>query len=288
VLAGGEGRRLSGITRAAAGRHVPKQFCNFGTGRSLIGRTLDRALTLVPHDRVVVVVTAAHREWWEHELDVLPSENVVVQPSSRGTAAGILLPLLHIAARDPEATVVVLPSDHHVEDESLLARSVEDAVEALARHPDHVVLLGIEPEHPDPEYGWVLPGRPDDGPTRAVAAFVEKPVELEAMRLMTRGALWNSFMFAARVAALLEMFDRRLPDLLGSLRGEWKAAPPDRLADLYGALPARDFSRTVLEPLPERLRVLPVPACGWTDLGTPERLARIAEVADGAGGRSAA
>lgn len=281
VLAGGEGRRLQGIARDPRGRALPKQYCDFGTGRSLIQRTLDRALSLVPHDRVVTVVSEAHREWWEHETDALPAENVIVQPGNRGTAAGILLPLLHIAARDPAAVVVVLPSDHHVDDEEILAASMREAIGAASRHPGSVLLLGITPEHPDTEYGWVLPDGSDgsegsDGSiSHPVAAFVEKPVELEAARLLARGALWNSFMFAARAATLIDMFEMRLPNLLSSVRAALRVADPGRLAALYRTQPVRDFSRAVLEQSPDRLRVLVVPSCGWTDLGTPERLARL-------------
>lgn len=291
VLAGGEGRRLQELTRDPRGRQVPKQYCDFGTGRSLLARTLDRALVLAPHDRVVAVVSEAHREWWEAELDILPAENVVVQPQNRGTATGILLPLLHIAARDPGASVVVLPSDHHVADEEVLADSVRRAVRIVGRYPQSVLLLGITPEHPDTEYGWVLPDGSDgaDGAegsaSHPVAAFVEKPVELEAARLMARGAVWNSFMLAARTATLIEMCDARLPGLLPSLRGVRLDRGAAGLAELYRGLPSRDFSRHVLAPSARRLRVLVVPPCGWTDLGTPERLARVMQ---GAGDRSAA
>jgi mannose-1-phosphate guanylyltransferase len=276
MLAGGDGRRLHGITRDDQGRVVPKQYCDFGTGRSLICRTLDRALLLAPHDRVISVVSAAHREWWERDLEVLPDENIVAQPANRGTAAGILLPLLHIAARDPHAAVVVLPSDHHVEDEPTLSASVGEALQALERHPEKVILLGITPEHPDVEYGWVLPDASDGSHTHPVAAFVEKPAELDAVRLMAIGAVWNSFMFTARAATLIGIFEQRLPDLVRRMRAALDAHAADlALVDLYQSLEPHDYSREVLQAMPSRLRVYSVPACGWTDLGTPDRLARV-------------
>lgn len=276
VLAGGEGRRLRELTRDPRGRTVPKQYCDFGTGRSLLGRTLDRALMLARHDRVVAVVSAAHREWWERELDAIPPENIVVQPENRGTAAGILLPLLHIAARDPLATVVVLPSDHHVADEATLAHSMAQSIEALERHPGSIILLGITPGEPDPEYGWVLPDAADGTDPPSVAAFVEKPARAEAMRLMAMGAVWNSFMFAGRAPALIDVLHARLPELVeGMSEALARPAAQTPLAELYRTLVPRDFSRDVLQALPSRLRVLAVPACGWTDLGTPERLARV-------------
>jgi len=280
VLAGGEGRRLHGIARDPGGRAVPKQFCDFGTGRSLIARTIDRALMLVPRTNVVTVVTAAHRGWWEDELAALPAGNVVVQPGNRGTAAGILLPLLHIAARDPHATVVVLPSDHHVRDEHVLAISVAAAIDALGRKPERIILLGITPDHPETGYGWVLADAADGAVTHPVAAFVEKPGHEDALRLMSMGAVWNSFMFCGRAATLLDMYAERLPHLLAGLSAlVAERAGGARLAAFYATLAPRDFSREVLQALPARLRVLAVPACGWTDLGTPERLARVLKAA---------
>ncbi len=280
LLAGGDGRRLQGITRDAAGRAVPKQYCDFGTGRSLLGRTLDRALQLAPHDRVMAVVAERHREWWERELDALPAENLVVQAENRGTAAGILLPLLRIHQRDPHATVVVLPSDHHVEDEATLHRSVNESKRALSRHPHSIILLGITPTSPDSEYGWVLPDASDESATHPVAAFVEKPVELEAIRLMARGALWNSFMFTTFARTLLDTYEERMPRLLAAMHNVLAGGSAAALAALYRAIEAHDFSREVLQLSSARLRVMAVPACGWTDLGTPERLARLLPVAE--------
>jgi mannose-1-phosphate guanylyltransferase len=291
VLAGGEGRRLRELTRDQRGRTVPKQYFDFGIGRSLIARTLDRALMLARHDHVVTVVSAAHREWWERELGAIPTENIIVQPENRGTAAGILLPLLHIAAREPQATVIVLPSDHHVVDEAALAHSVAETIEALERHPHNIILLGMTPEEPDTEYGWVLPDAADGTIPPCVSAFVEKPARSDAIRLMGMGAVWNSFMFAGRVPVLIEMFHERLPELVEGMSDALaRRSAETRLAELYRTLVPCDFSREVLQSLPSRLRVLAVPACGWTDLGTPERLTRVLGAAPvaSAGTRSAA
>jgi hypothetical protein len=92
---------------------------------------------------------------------------------------------------------------------------------------------------------------------------------------MAMGAVWNSFMFAGHLATLVGMFRERLPGLLAELRGlVERGAAPAEVAASYATLEARDFSRDVLQALPDRLRVLAVSPCGWTDLGTPERLAR--------------
>lgn len=292
MLAGGDGRRLQGITRDTAGRAVPKQYCDFGTGRSLLGRTVDRALSFAPRSHVVAIVARQHRDWWRRDLDAIPAGNVIVQPENRGTAAGLLLPLLWIHARDPQATVLVLPSDHHIQNERALHDAVAGTMAAIDRHPGAVMLLGIVPDYPDTEYGWVLPDGRRSALSRPVATFVEKPGRPDAIRLMARGALWNSFMLAGRSATMIGMFQERLPELLGAMSNVLAGGSEPALAAFYRSIEPRDFSRDVLQAMPERLRVIPVPACGWTDLGTPDRLARLWHGAhletQGAGAQSAA
>jgi mannose-1-phosphate guanylyltransferase len=277
ILAGGDGRRLHGVSRDASGAPAPKQYCDFGTGRPLIARALDRALALAPYGRVLCVVAESHREWWEPALDALPAENIVVQPRNRGTGPGILLPLLHVLARDPGAIVAFLPSDHHAEDEALLADAIDAAAREALQHPDSLVLIGMTPDTVDAEYGWVLPEPSTGDASNPVAAFVEKPVPAEAARLREVGALWNSFMFCGRADALAGMYEECLPWLLDEMRAALADSATDALGALYGALDTADFSREVLQRLPRRLRVQTAEPCGWTDLGTPGRIERVFE-----------
>ncbi len=288
VLAAGNGRRLSGLTGNGNGAGVPKQFWRIDGETTMFRWTLGRAARLAPTDRTIAVVSQDHRAWWEEEAVDLPRENVVAQPANRGTASGILLPLLHVYRRDPEATVVILPSDHYVEDEEVLVRSLCGAVRAVAQEPESVVLLGITPEIPDPEYGWILPSVAGGESSRPVAAFIEKPNVMTARVLLRDGALWNSFVFAARARALLDLFQHTRPDLTEMFDLAFRGGAPGAvgangtsgsaaLRALYDALPDADFSRDVLQGAAHQLRVVAVPPCGWTDLGTPLRVARWRE-----------
>src|SRR5262245_33382827 len=119
VLAAGEGTRLRELT-TREGVPTPKQFCSLRGGRSLLGDALARATRVVPRKRVIVIVAEEHRPYWSTDLRGLPAENVIVQPRNRGTAPGILLPLLTVLERDPGARVAILPSDHFVEREPVL------------------------------------------------------------------------------------------------------------------------------------------------------------------------
>lgn len=273
VLAAGEGTRLRELT-TREGIATPKQFCSLRGGRSLLGDALARATRVVPRKRVVVVVAEEHRCYWRDELRGIPAENVVVQPRNRGTAPGLLLPLLSVMERDPGARIVVLPSDHFVEHEVVLEGSLRLALESLDEHPDALTLLGITPDSPEAEYGWIVPS---DSPRilRPIERFVEKPAAEMASELFARGGVWNSFLFAARGTSLVQRFEHRLPGMVSAFRSAFGAERGERgqrLDALYGELETRDFSRDVIQGAERDLLLEIVPPCGWTDLGTPQRV----------------
>ena len=273
ILAAGEGSRVRSLTKNADGVSIPKQFFAADGHRTMLRWTLDRAMRLVPKERVVVVVAREHDGWWHHDLAELPPENVVIQPLNRGTAVGLLLPFVKVLQRDPQARVLVLPSDHHVADEAALERAIHEALAAVHVDGKRVVLLGAVPREPDAEYGWIVPRGAVDGP-REVAAFVEKPDRETARTLMDRGAILNTLILVADGASLLGLFATHLPAVLDALLS-WRdgARMPEReLEDLYRSLPVHDLSRDVLRLSCEQLSVLPVLNSGWSDLGTPDRL----------------
>lgn len=276
VLAAGEGSRLRSLTTATDGVPVPKQFCSLDGGPSLLQEALQRAGSIAPTERICTVVAEGHRRWWSDPLAGLPAGNVVVQPRNRGTAIGILLPLLHLARRDLRACVALLPSDHYVRDERVLARSLRHAMADVSLYSDDVLLLGIGPEEPDPELGYVLPGPADGTGLAPVAEFVEKPSLVQASELIARGALWNSFIVVARLEALLALYERRFPEVVTALdlaieRG--RLDDPHAVAELYERLPDMDFSRHLLQGQERHLKLVGIPSCGWSDLGTPRRVA---------------
>jgi mannose-1-phosphate guanylyltransferase len=274
VLAAGNGSRVSDVTSGPEGVAAPKQYCNFGRPTCMLRWALDRAATVVPRERVVTVVAEQHRRFWERELSDLPPENVVVQPRNRGTAAGILLPFLEIfLRRDPRGRVLVMPSDHYVADESVLSRALREALDLPRRSDGRLVVLGMTPTDDDPEYGWILPAPARAGALRDVAGFVEKPDPQTARDLVAAGALLNTLMFVADGSALLRIYEEALPGLLRPFLHLLREDVDGRaLEGFYETLAVSDFSRDVLERSPGRLSMLPVPDCGWSDLGTPARI----------------
>jgi mannose-1-phosphate guanylyltransferase len=277
VLAAGEGSRLHGLTTDASGVAVPKQFCSLTGGQSLLTDTLQRAASVVEPDHICVVVAAQHRRWWEPIRSKMPKSNIIVQPSNRGTGNGVLLPLLHILARDPSANIVVLPSDHYVRDELALASTLRAAVGALEEHPDLVLLLGIHPDHADPDLGYIVPGYHTGPNTFRVNHFVEKPSGAAARELVDQGALWNALIIATRAQALLGLFMTRLPNVVAKMHSavaEDLHSSSNALATaiIYRDLQKIDFSSQILQGAEEKLRLIVANRCGWSDLGTPKRL----------------
>jgi mannose-1-phosphate guanylyltransferase len=199
---------------------------------------------------------------------------VIVQPSNRGTAHGVLLAVLRILEHDPLTRIVFLPADHYVADESALAGSLREAAALLSRNAPELVLVGIGPDEPDPELGYIVPGQLLADGSYAVQRFVEKPQPGLASELLSSGALWNSFIFAARAASLLGMLREKIASSVEEIATA--LARDDRsqaLAETYDRLDSVDFSRAIMQGAETSLRVIAAPQCGWTDLGTPKRVA---------------
>jgi mannose-1-phosphate guanylyltransferase len=200
----------------------------------------------------------------------------------------VLLCVLAILERDPLARIVFLPADHFILDESALARALRDLVLYLSHNPDGLTLIGIEPDEPDPELGYIVPGRALSDGSRTVARFVEKPARRAARDLVSAKALWNSFIFAATGSTLLGLLRAQLgvsvEDMATALARDAHSNQRSALTELYEHLPVVDFSRAVIQHAPpQTLRVITAPACGWTDLGTPRRVAdTLSKLADNA------
>lgn len=286
ILAAGAGSRLSSLTSIGDGMAVPKQFCSLAGGASLLEETIERAASVAGLAHTIVVVAAEQRAYWEKTLHRLPRHNVVVQPRNRGTANGILLGVAAVIERDPEAVIVALPSDHFVEQEPVLRRAILRAFGTIMPAAQGITFLGIRPDRADPELGYIVRGLPAAGGGYSVAEFVEKPCYEAAAELLQRAALWNSFILVGRARAFADLIAVRYPNETAALLDVMRGGPDQRRADalerLYERLPDIDFSKHVVERSDAPLAVVPVSACGWSDLGTPRR---VAECLDRLGAR---
>src|SRR2546428_9926412 len=177
VLAGGDGTRLQSLTNLIAGAPIPKQYCRILGPRSLLETTLWRIAPLVTAERTLAIINRDHLAIARPQLRSLDERNVLVQPRNLDTGPGVLVSMLELARRDPDATVAMFPSDHYVRDSDAFRRSIERMCRVVAALPEKIVLLGARPEHPDSGYGYITPGQAldSDGDTFAVLAFHEKP-----------------------------------------------------------------------------------------------------------------
>jgi mannose-1-phosphate guanylyltransferase len=282
VLAGGQGKRLQAFLRRFLGSDRPKQFSRIVGSRSMLRHTWDRALQVVPPDRIVTVITAGQERYLEEESPSGLPGTVLSQPFNRETAAGLLLPLMWIGERCPRATVAVFPADHFIWEEALFLRYVRTAMSAAEYLPDRVILHGVEPSDPEPGYGWIAPAKPvmqaGTAELYEVRQFWEKPDRRMAEHLLARGCLWNSLVLVGRLEAYLRLAEACIPDVLSSLRTVTchlgTEAGASRLRDVYRHLRSSDFSRDVLSQRPGALLVQALRGLYWSDWGDPDRIVR--------------
>lgn len=272
ILAGGSGKRLASLTRALYGTDLPKQFAILDGDRSLLQTTIERALDLTCAARISVVVSASHEIHARPQLAPYGDVELVVQPRGLDTGPGMMMPLVRIVAREPEARVVFLPSDHHVDDAGPLLHALHDS-ELLG---DRVALVGVTATVPETEYGWIVTGEPLAGTAAyEVRAFHEKPDREGAEALWRAGGLWNTFITTGSARRLWELASEHLPAHATWLEAYAHAigSPHEaRMLDrAYAEMTRASFSRDVLEH-GTGLAVLPVAGSGWSDWGSPQRV----------------
>ncbi len=275
VLAGGEGTRLRTLTTTPHGVVIPKQYCSIDRSPCLLQDALTRAGSVSLPSHVCTVVAAQHRQWWTSVVADLNGGNVFVQPENKGTAFGILLALLTLEMRNPQAVLILLPADHYFRDEGAITRVLRITANLAGANVSCAYLLGAEPESPDPELGYILPSERIIDKPAPIAGFTEKPRKDFARELISNGALWNLFILAGSVGALLELFAEEHSTTVSEMRAAVRrhaAGQPKSLEKFYEKIAPLDFSSDVLEIQASRLQVIRVPHCGWTDLGTPKRV----------------
>jgi len=293
ILAAGDGTRLRPMVRRLRGDALPKQYVRFDGRSSMLEQAVERAATLIPEERLFTVVGRHHLVFQDarEQLERCGGP-VIVQPANKETAPGLLLPLMHLYRRHPEAVVAVFPSDHAISDGDLFMSYVDRAYHVVEQHPWLVVQLGVEPGGPEPEYGYILPGevitRDDHSEVRAVAGFVEKPDAATAELLVLQGGVWNTMVMVFRAKTWLRLVCDGLPELYDAFRRIYHAiGTPDEarvIDEVYAAIrPANlsaGFLSCVASTSPSPLAVLPVRGVIWSDWGSERRILASLQLAD--------
>jgi mannose-1-phosphate guanylyltransferase len=285
ILAGGDGFRLSAFTRQAFGYHIPKQFCPLFEGATPLEYTTRRTSLLIPPSQTITVLNQTHEQFYSPLLYGGSSTNLLIQPRNRGTGAAILAALMQLVEIGFTGTVVIFPSDHYVSDDSIFMDHVSVALLAAELDPQMAVILGIKPDYPEAQYGWIEPARnvigtyPEFAPISQIHRFWEKPTPGVACELYERGYLWNSFVIITNAKSLLFLMAKALPDLYRRFASSRLAFASVReeeiLRTVYRDLPSTDFSSQVLTQFSSEFGVLPVSGVRWSDLGDPKRLLAV-------------
>ncbi|HET6408600.1 MAG TPA: sugar phosphate nucleotidyltransferase [Chthoniobacteraceae bacterium] len=269
ILAGGSGERFWPLSR----RTRPKQLLSLFSEETLLEGTLRRLDGLVPPENILILTTADQEKGVREMAKGIPASNIVAEPAKRDTAAAIALGVGWIAARAINATMVVLPADHLIQDIQGFQRTLRTAALA-AEHTCELVTIGIKPTWACPGFGYIEVGNPltmrdaPAGPPVAnVVRFREKPSAELAEQFLASGTFrWNAGMFIWTIPAILNAFERYaspLAEFVTRLRkGDFVAL----LRDAFPSLPKISIDYAVME---KAGRVLVVEAdFDWDDVGS--------------------
>ncbi|MDC4228309.1 MAG: sugar phosphate nucleotidyltransferase (plasmid) [Candidatus Manganitrophus sp.] len=280
VLAAGEGTRMRQFIQYRYRRRSPKQYIAFMGKKSMLQDTLHRVEKLIPRERTLIVVNPRHGREIKVQLSGRPRNTLIFQPYNRETAPGVLLPLIHIVQSDPEARVAIFPSDHFIREEDQFMGYVEQANRVVRCLPGEIVLLGVQPEGPEVEYGWIEPTEPlqeEFGPdVRRVGRFLEKPDPASALEFFMKGYLWNTFVSVTKAKTLIEAAEKYLPPIWSRFERMLAALGTDRefstIEREYRDMEAVTLSRGFFEKNLKNIAVVAVRNILWSDWGSGDRV----------------
>jgi mannose-1-phosphate guanylyltransferase len=270
ILAGGKGTRFWPKSRARR----PKQLLSIVSEQSMVQETVSRLAPLVSSDRVWVVTGTEHEEEIREQLPGVPGDHIVVEPIGRNTAPAIALAAHRIGRSDPEATMIVLPADHHISVPDRFREVLGRAIE-IAEREELLVTIGITPSAPEPGYGYIERGAPLPGGGWRVARFTEKPSRERAAELVASGRhLWNAGIFVWRVGVIRSALARHLPEVDRAIAAIVSAWGDDAaFARVYAEVEDQSIDYGVLEKA-QNVAVVEG-EFGWDDIGSWTALMRL-------------
>lgn len=278
ILCGGGGARLWPLSRGGQ----PKQFLALAGDRSLFQATVLRGAGLNGATAPVVVSNIAHRFHVMDQLKEIDREalSIVLEPTSRNTAAAIAAAAHVVAACDPDATMLVLPSDHIIANETAFRLAV--GIATPLAHDGYIVTFGIVPSEPRTGFGYIRRGAvlsKELGAYR-VDTFIEKPDAESAESLIRAGdAFWNSGMFALKAKTYLDELQRWAPAIASAAHDAFVAAHSDDncvtlSAEPLALCPNLSIDHAVLEKS-DRVSVVTIDDLGWNDIGSWSALGEV-------------
>ena len=217
IMSGGVGSRFWPYSR----KTLPKQFLDFfGTGRSLLQQTFDRFSKVIPVENILIVTNELYANLVQQQLPQLHPDQILLEPARRNTAPCIAWASYHIQAKNPEANIVVAPSDHLILKEDEFLTAIEKGLEFVGQE-EKLLTLGIKPNRPETGYGYIQIAQQEGDNVYKVKTFTEKP-ELELAKVFVASGefYWNSGLFMWNVKSIVKAFDKYLPDLVQMLKSD--------------------------------------------------------------------
>lgn len=263
ILASGTGVRLWPMSTVKK----PKQFLDLlGIGKTMIQITYNRLKKVIPEENIFVITTENYSSLVKEQIPTISDQNIILEPRVMNTSACNLLAAMHIHEINPNAKLIVAPSDHLIYDADDFVKNVEVAFEYA--DTDHLIALGVEPNRPDINLSYVQ--IIEEGlPIKKVKTFVDKPDEDFANSFIESGDfLWNTGILIWSTKAILEAFETYKPGMVESLKTYFDQ--PERnvklLKTIYGTLDVVSINKAILEKA-TNVYVIPT-QIGWNDMGT--------------------
>ncbi|MEK3911534.1 mannose-1-phosphate guanylyltransferase [Paenibacillus sp. FSL H7-0331] len=279
IMAGGKGERFWPKSRT----NLPKQFLNISGNKSMIQQTIARLEKLIDISQIFIVTNELYAELMHVQLPTLPLENIIIEPIGRNTAPCVGLASLIIEEKFPNSTMVVLPSDHIIENEEGFIKILQTAVE-VSQDDSSMVTLGIKPTYPETGYGYIESTNEmemiNDLEVYKVNKFVEKP-DLNTAQgyLATESFFWNSGIFIWKTSVIRKYIQELMPDMHDILETMKKAFETSNRNDVIRAefpkMPDQSIDYGIMEKV-DNIYVIPC-IFGWDDVGSWTALDRINE-----------
>tara|TARA_R110002110_G_scaffold223282_4_gene437185 strand:- start:580 stop:1662 length:1083 start_codon:yes stop_codon:yes gene_type:complete len=210
LMAGGVGSRFWPVST----KDFPKQFHDMlGTGDTLIQKTFHRLADLIPKENIFILTNERYNDLVLEQLPEVEQRQVVLEPAMRNTAPCILYASLKIQKENPDAVMIVAPSDHWIEDEKTFSKNVQQAFDFCAKN-NTLMTLGIQPTFPNTGYGYIEYDKSSAKAIKSVNQFREKPDYKTAKEFIAQGNfLWNAGIFMWSVKSVVEAFQNNQPEL---------------------------------------------------------------------------
>ncbi len=270
IMAGGVGSRFWPSSTSKR----PKQFLDIlGTGETLIQQTFRRLTNISPPENIYVITNESYADITQEQLPQIPAENIILEPARRNTAPCIAYATFKIKKKDPLANMVISPADHLITNETEFKRVINLGLEATTEH-NILLTLGIKPHRPETGYGYIQyrePERELNEEIQQVKTFTEKPnLDMAKQFIESGDFLWNSGIFLWNANAIMNAFDKHLPEIYQSFEQGWDVLnTPEEKAFIDEIYPSCENESVDYGIMEKAKNVFVIPSdFGWSDLGS--------------------